>query len=224
MGVPKYTLPMHTDTTDRQPLLVHLLTCHHQFQLSLNRRCSTIYISTRSEAQRLEIEALLALQILPQDMGLKYVTDHLADSGPIAGLLAAYLHNRAQSWIVTGCDYPFISTESLERLYASHNTHHAAVTCFVNDDGITEPLLAIWTPPALSLLEEMSAAAKSEGRKVGPNKIIQTLRQRHPTQSDSSSEYYNAVNLVKPRESLELVNINTPVDWQWCQQQVRESL
>lgn len=223
MGVQKYTLPMHTDTTDRQPLLVHLLMCHHKFQLSLNRRCSTIYISTRSEAQRLEIEVLLATQKLPQDMELTYVMDHLADSGPVAGLLAAYLHDSAQSWLVTGCDYPFISTDSLQRLYASHNMHHAAITCFVNEEGFTEPLLAIWTPPALRLLDEMSKVARSEGYRLGPNKIVQTFQQRQPARSDSSYEYEAAVNIVKPQRSLELVNINTPIDWQWCQQQLRES-
>lgn len=78
--------------------------------MSLQRSSSTVYVSTRSEAQQNEVESLLAPQILPQDMNVNYIPDQLADLGPIAGLLAARLHDRAQSWLVSGCHIDYLSS------------------------------------------------------------------------------------------------------------------
>ncbi|KAL2793686.1 MobA-like NTP transferase domain-containing protein [Aspergillus keveii] len=77
--------------------------------------------------------------------------DPKEDLGPAAGLLSAYRHDPDATWLVVACDYPFFSVSALRYLYR----HMAGpVTCFENADGIYEPLLGIWTPEALLLLEE----------------------------------------------------------------------
>ncbi|KAJ0418617.1 MobA-like NTP transferase domain-containing protein [Aspergillus carlsbadensis] len=76
--------------------------------------------------------------------------DPKEDLGPAAGLLSAYRHDPGAAWLVVACDYPFFSVSALRYL---HRHMAGPVTCFENTDGIYEPLLGIWTPEALSLLD-----------------------------------------------------------------------
>lgn len=56
----------------------------------------------------------------------------------------------------------------------------------------------------------MVAVARNEGSKLGPNKVIQILRQRSSTESDSLSEHHTTINAVEPHDFLDLINANTP--------------
>ncbi|KAL4931463.1 molybdenum cofactor guanylyltransferase [Aspergillus undulatus] len=71
--------------------------------------------------------------------------------GPAAGLLAAHRRDRSATWLVVACDYPFFDIAAINHL-SDRATGDA--TCFENEEGIYEPLLGVWTPPALKLLEE----------------------------------------------------------------------
>ncbi|KAI9370268.1 MobA-like NTP transferase domain-containing protein [Aspergillus egyptiacus] len=70
--------------------------------------------------------------------------------GPAAGLLAAHRHDPRASWLVIACDYPFLSVSALSQLQQQRLD---PVTCFQNAEGIYEPLLGVWSPTALALLE-----------------------------------------------------------------------
>lgn len=216
MGSSKYALPLPISNAnaDTEPLLLRLITCHHQFQLSTSRQTSTVILSVRDSTQRKEVEQMLSSCRLPDDLRLEFVVDKQVDSGPASGLLAAHLFDRHFTWLVTGCDYPMIEPATLQQLFDAHIRKPAVVTCFINDQGFSEPLLAIWTPAALLALEEMVQSAEPTGRKLGPNQAIRRLEKmpafEHTVTKDDD---HSNVCYVKPSNPLWIRNVNTPQDW-----------
>lgn len=210
MGSPKYALIMPSDDTlEGDNLLLRLIQCHHDFRLDAYGEVSTeITISVRSNEQRCEVESLLATYRLPDKVTIEFVTDEQTDAGPASGLLAAHHLDRDSSWMVSGCDYPLLESEALKQLSAEHMQHCATVTCFMNEERFSEPLLAIWSSAALRTLEVMMHEAKDKGRRLGPNQVIRALQKDQSSQSSSTS-----IKLVKPSKPVWLRNANTPQDW-----------
>jgi len=216
MGTSKYTLPLPTASSKlTQPLLLHLILCHHQLQLSTGSApLSEVIISVRDELQKAEIERLLTSCRLPDDLHLSYAVDELANAGPASGLLAAYHLDQHASWLVTGCDYPLVTSAALRQLWATSQSEHASITCFVNDEGFCEPMLAVWSSRALQLLHQMMASAQLDSRKLGPNQVIRTLEKMPPLQCDSRmSEAKPNVFRLQPKNLLLIRNVNTPQEW-----------
>jgi hypothetical protein len=73
------------------------------------------------------------------------------DIGPAAGLLAAHAAHPAATLLVLGCDYPLLPPAALQQLILEYEP---PLTCFVNADGFTEPLIAVWSLEALDALAE----------------------------------------------------------------------
>lgn len=73
------------------------------------------------------------------------------DIGPAAGLLAAHAAHPAATLLVLGCDYPLLPPAALQQLILEYEP---PLTCFVNVDGFTEPLIAVWSLEALDALAE----------------------------------------------------------------------
>lgn len=113
-----------------------------------------------------------------------------ADVGPAGGLLAAHRDDPDASWLVVACDYPFFSISAMKQLYKETTT---PVTCFENSDGIYEPLLGIWSGPALSHLEE-----NVKNGILGPKSVI--LKSQGKT--------------IRPLDENWLYNMNTPVEYE----------
>ena len=90
--------------------------------------------------------------------------------GPTAGLLAAYHNDPDAHWLVVACDYPLLTHDALRQLYEAYEE---SVTCFVNAQGWSEPLLAIWSPTALLKLD----TNVREGS-TGPSKVVNALQGR----------------------------------------------
>ncbi|KAK2799782.1 hypothetical protein FQN51_006709 [Onygenales sp. PD_10] len=134
------------------------------------------------------------------------------DIGPAAGLIAAYHADPTATWLVVACDFPFLTTSALKLLCREHFTPaHATnamgsdeslITCYRNAKGHCEPLLALWTPDALAMLERNL----KQGR-TGPRFVIEELGPR-------------GVRMVSPAEERWLFNANTEEDWK----EVRGSL
>lgn len=218
MGVPKYTLPLRRPTATQdlgRPLLLHLILCHHHFQSSTLRQAPTnVVISVRDEVQREDISRLLTSCMLPDDLSLDFVVDDLEEAGPASGLLAAYQFDKNSRWLVTGCDYPLVEHAAFRQLFEAHESKHGLVTCFINLQGFSEPLLAIWTSSALHVLEQMMLVAQSNSRKLGPNQVVRTLEKwpafKHTAQEDDPAP---GACYVKPENALWIRNINTPQEW-----------
>lgn len=223
MGIPKHLLALQNRQTSQRkeyPLLLHLLLCHHEFQTKLNNATSRICISTRDKEQQAEIERLLSSLDLPHNLNVCFIQDEHIDMGPVAGLLAAHTYSATQSWLVSGCDYPLLSVLALDQLHESHMSEDAAITCFVNDEGFEEPLLAVWTPLSLRAMNEMAAIARKEGRNLGPSQVIRALRKLDSKQEEAQSVHGKNVNLIKPTNSSWLTNANTPEEWYQSQRSI----
>jgi len=73
------------------------------------------------------------------------------DIGPAAGLLAAYKVDPDATWLVLGCAYPLLPPSALQQLILEYAP---PVSCFLNAEGYCEPLVALWGPHALYVLQE----------------------------------------------------------------------
>ncbi|KAL4772429.1 MobA-like NTP transferase domain-containing protein [Aspergillus nidulans var. acristatus] len=167
---------------------------------------NTIFLSLPSPAalaQILEspnVERLgpdtLRLRHQARSVRVQVVYDHpdehgqAQDRGPAGGLLAAHAHDRSATWLVVACDYPFFSVTAVRELCREME---GPLTCFENADGIYEPLLGIWTPSALALLEE-----NVKKRILGPKSVV--VKSRGKT--------------IRPRNENWLFNMNTPAEYE----------
>ena len=115
----------------------------HVFEL-LSACCHSVFISCRQEQQA---------QFKP----LPTIADRLLDIGPMAALLAAFERKPKHAWLVLGCDYPRLSKAEVQRLI-QHRDADALATVFRNlEHDWPEPLLGIWEPIALPLLQQAHA-------------------------------------------------------------------
>ena len=130
-----------------------------------------------------------------EQLPCKCIVDEQEDIGPASGLLAAHAYDKSCIWMVVACDYPFIEQETLDQLLE----HNSAVTCFVNDEGFTEPLLGAWRPEALEKLKDNV----SHGF-WGPKSTVQQL------------EKEGKASIVRPRRPEWVKGANTPEEWESC--------
>lgn len=207
MKSPKHELLVESEGY-QQSLLQKLLRHHEQFQSEvLGYETSQVTISVRNLAQKSEVENLCAAGgVLLSDLDI--VVDKLQDCGPLAGLVAAFNADPSAHWLVTGCDYPLLETETLHQLWSAH-TSDTWTTCFRNDFGFFEPLLAIWSPKALRELQSMARLHMEAGRKFGPSSAIRAF-ERNQGDEDVNPK----VNSIQPEKSQWIKNVNTPAEWQ----------
>lgn len=83
-----------------------------------------------------------------EDIGDSYpsITDAAAfkHTGPMAALLSAFRHYPDDSFLVVGCDYPYIREHHIRKLV---NEYNGKTTVYFNDEAnVYEPLLGIYTP------------------------------------------------------------------------------
>jgi len=199
MGTPKHLLPM----PDGRPIYQHLVDTLH----AACPEADDVYISLAQESlldDRLRHAALPGnnteskqtrrptLRILYDARG-NNTTD---SAGPAAGLLATHRAHPDATWLVVGCDYPFVTVEALSQL---REMHAGPVTCFRNDEGFCEPLVGIWGPKALERLAENDAKGRS-----GPSAVVREL--------DGLTIRPNGACSTKV-----LCNVNTPQEWEAAQ-------
>jgi len=70
--------------------------------------------------------------------------DEYEKIGPMAALLTAHYHFGQASFLVVGCDYPFVTSRDIENLCKSRDNQYDAVCLFTKETGFEEPLLAIY--------------------------------------------------------------------------------
>lgn len=207
MKRPKHSLLIGS-TGHQKSLLQKLLEHHGQFQTEeLGRSRPQMTISVRDLGQKSEIERFC--RTFDTTSGdIKFVIDDLQDAGPVAGLLATHHSSPSTHWLVTGCDYPLLETETLKQLWSNH-TVKTWTTCFQNDEGYHEPLLAIWSPDALQELEVMTRIARETDRRIGPSSAIRAFEKDH-----RHANQIPKVVRVQPKNMIWIKNVNTPTDWQ----------
>ena len=157
MGAPKHLLPHKDGRPAYQHALEHLM---NTFPLT-----DTFYISLRDEDQTSDMDLAGSHKISKHVEPIYDPTN--VPLGPAAGLIAAHICAPSATWLIVGCDYPLLTVHTLQQLV---NEYVPPVTCFGNQHGLAEPLLAIWSPQALGRLAENVAAGK-----CGPNMTVEEL-------------------------------------------------
>lgn len=119
-----------------------------------------------------------------------------AGAGPLTGILAAMRQRPDVDWLVIACDLPRLDVETLVNLIRSKLPDEKFLAYGSESDGLPEPLCALYSHAALSILEEARAENFSSPRKI-------LLR--------------NGCRLLKPVTPRALENANTPADWDAAQ-------
>ena len=120
--------------------------------------------------------------------------DSASVPGPAGGLIAAWKHDPVAAWLVLACDMPALEHAALGALVASRDPDRGATAWRSPDDGLPEPLCAIWEPATLARL---AAVAREAGN--GPISPRAVLAAADPL-------------LLNPAWPLGLRSVNTPTD------------
>lgn len=129
----------------------------------LSKVVPEVYISCRPDQQ--EIFAGAA----------PLITDSVSIGGPAAGLLSAYAAFPDTAWLVLACDLPLISRQSLDHLAAMRDPQKAATAFNSPVNNLPEPVIAIWEPRGLQVLQQSVANGKQCPRKALLQTDIQVL-------------------------------------------------
>ena len=129
--------------------------------------------------------------------GFAQIIDRRENLGPIAGIMAAQEEFPDVAWLVLACDLPFLSDAVLERLLAERDPSALATAYRSAQDGLPEPLCAIWEPAAAAALD----AYQSGGGRC-PRKFL----------------IGHGARLLDPIDKHALDNVNTPEEYAQARQ------
>jgi len=127
--------------------------------------CSQVYLSTRADQGGEEIFD-----------GIEQIHDRFVDIGPMGGILTALHAHPEAAWLVLGCDLPFVTLETLEELVRRRDPFRFATCYDSSEDGLPEPLCAIYEPSYRARLHQFLAAGRTCPRKA----LIQSRCRRIP--------------------------------------------
>jgi molybdopterin-guanine dinucleotide biosynthesis protein A len=120
------------------------------------------------------------------------IVDRLADIGPAAGILAALESRPDHAWLVVAVDLPLLDSATLDRLVRLRAPSALATAYRSAEDGLPEPLCAIWEPASRGPL-----AAFVAGGRDCPRKFLLT----------------HGASLLDLAAADALANVNTPADY-----------
>ena len=141
-----------------------------------------------------ETVLLGAGQVPPCVSGLPRLADAPEAAGPLGGILAALRLRPAARWLVLSCDLPLVTPAALRWLLAQDEPSAPAVLPHLDAPDRPEPLLALYGPPAMELLE--GAARRGE-------RSLQRILRKAAIVSPR----------VPPHLRKAWTNVNTPEEW-----------
>ena len=92
-------------------------------------------------------------------------------AGPLAGMLAAMRWARQVCWIFIACDLPLLRSEALDWLLDQRHPGRWAVLPKVTETGV-EPLLAVYEPEALELLEKLVTRGRHSPHRLADEPMV----------------------------------------------------
>ncbi len=117
--------------SDKSMLNYHGIPQRYYIYEMLKSFCDNIYIS----CNRNQIEDI--------EPGYSYLVDDYEKLGPMTALIRAYKEAET-TWLVIGCDYPYIKETDIALLVKSRDKSCTATTYYNSELNIPEPLLAIY--------------------------------------------------------------------------------
>jgi molybdopterin-guanine dinucleotide biosynthesis protein A len=113
----------------------------HVFDL-LSKLCDTVVVSCNSSQ----------LSNFPKEIIVLIDAPEFENYGPIVALLTASKKYPNASFLVVGCDYPFVSLDDLKLLLNSRKESVSGLAFYNEEAKLYEPLLAIYEQPILNKL------------------------------------------------------------------------
>lgn len=117
------------------------------------------------------------------------LVDQVEDGGPAAALGAAFRRHPGSAFLVLACDLPLLDDEVLRTLVRARHPVYEAVAFTRDDDGLPEPLCAVYEPQLVARV----AIGLSAGRLSLRRSLMDATLSRLP-----------------PPTGLALANVNTP--------------
>ncbi len=127
----------------------------------------------------------------PLRAALPHIVDGEAGQGPIAGIAAAQAAHPEAAWLVLACDLPFVAADTVVNLIERRDASSLATAYRSAQDGLPEPLCAVWEPASREPVLEFIR----EGRHC-PRKFLIS----------------SGATLIDLPDPLALDNVNTPGD------------
>ena len=138
----------------------------HCFEL-LAPLCEKIFLSTRQSQRKLSSQ-----KNFPQI----HDRPEFSNIGPLGGILSAMKKHPEVAWLVLACDLPFVDRTTLQSLIRQRNSRKVATAYANPDNGLPEPLCAIYEPGSLPALERFFKKNISCPRKILINSDMKLLR------------------------------------------------
>jgi molybdopterin-guanine dinucleotide biosynthesis protein A len=120
------------------------------------------------------------------------IVDSEEGLGPAAGLFAAHLHRPDVAWLVLACDLALVDESAISNLVQARNAGKAATAYRSAEDGLPEPLCAIYEPDTLARFGQQ----RRSGDQLSPRRLL----------ANSDAE------LIELASDRALFNVNTPTD------------
>lgn len=156
-----------------------LLSVNGESQLSrgvalLERHLSKVFVSTRP-AQHDDAERKRYPQIV----------DRYEDLGPVAGVLSALETHPEVAWLVIACDLPHLDDAAIGDLLNAYDPAAPFTAYASSDNGLPEPLCAIYSPAARTVVSTFVAEGIRCPRKMMLRAEATLLEQRNPQSLDN---------------------------------------
>ena len=171
---PLYGLVLTGGHSTRMQMDKSILDYHGQKQSEycfdlLLRYCDKVFISNRKDQSH-----LAGHKGFPQIHDL----ETFGDIGPLGGLLSAMHKYPDADWLVLACDLPFVNERTIERLIQKRNRRKMATAYISTNDGLPEPLCAIYQAKSQPRLLRLFKKGIHCPRKLLINSNVELLRQR----------------------------------------------
>jgi len=166
--------------TDKSTLKFHGVDQSQYVYELISKYCAKTFISIRSDQSKQE-----NLKNYPQLHDIEPYTN----IGPFSGILSAMTKYSNKAWLVIAVDLPFVDDQTLQYLIHHRNTKKVATAYLSTNDGLPEPLCAIWESSSKASIEDYLKT-----KKTCPRKFLLSS---------------NAEFLQQPKKNV-LDNINTP--------------
>jgi molybdopterin-guanine dinucleotide biosynthesis protein A len=113
------------------------------------------------------------------------IVDTIGVTGPIAGIRAAQLAHPDAAWLVLAIDLPLLDVPTLQNLIARRDPTRLATAYRSSNDGLPEPLCAIYEPAAAPAIEAYLATGRNCPRKFLIQSDTLLLDQPNPQSLDN---------------------------------------
>lgn len=137
-------------------------------------------------------------QLVDSDPSL--LGDTFVGLGPYGAILSAFRSNPNVAWLVTACDQPFLTRETLDLLVAKRNPSKVATAFYNPETEFPEPLITLWEPRAYAHLLHFLSLGFSCPRKVLINTAVEIVHLEDPIvlkNVNTPEEYEEAVKILR---------------------------